>query len=122
MQGVPNPCPLGYALAIVFENCVQNWPVSLLQRLEWGDLPHYGALGEISHWRFEALLEALDYVMAQTVRRTGRTVWTDLAWRRIATLGTAQRPCPDCEQSGPEGQMALYGAILACDLCQEVAW
>ena len=112
----------GFALAIVFEDCVRNWPVSLLQRLEWGDMPHFGALGGVSHWRFEALLEHLDYVMAQTVRRTGRTVWTDLAWRRIAMLGTVQRSCPDCEQFGPGGQMAQFGAIFACDLCQGVSW
>ena len=112
----------GYALAVIFDNIVQAWPLTLLQRLEWGDLPHYGDLGGISHWRMKALLESLDYVMAQTVRRTGRTVWTDLAWHRIATLGTAQRPCPDCGQSGPGGQMALYGAIYACELCQGVSW
>ena len=69
----------GYALAVIFDNIVQAWPLTLLQRLQWGDLPHYGDLGGISHWRMEALLESLDYVMAQTVRRTGRTVWTDLA-------------------------------------------
>ena len=35
----------GNALAIIFDNCVQAWPLTLLQRLEWGDLPHYGERG-----------------------------------------------------------------------------
>ena len=112
----------GNALAVIFDNCVRAWPITLLRRLAWGDMPHYGDLGGISAWRMEALLDSLDYVMAQTVSRTDRTVWMDLAWRRIATLGTAQRPCPDCGQSGPGGQMALYGAIYACELCQGVSW
>ena len=112
----------GNVLALLFNTCLQAWPITLLRRLAWGDMPHYGDLGGISGWRMEALLDSLDHVMAETVRRTGRTVWTDLAWRRIATLGTAQRCCPDCGQSGPDGQMAHYGAIWACDLCLGVSW
>ena len=30
----------GYALAVIFDNIVRAWPLTLLQRLEWGDLPH----------------------------------------------------------------------------------
>ena len=98
------------------------WPESLIQRLAWGPMPHYGALGGVSGFQFEATLDLLDYVVAETVHRTGRTYWTDLAWQRIARLGIVQRKCPDCGQAGAQGQMALYGAIYACDLCQGVQW
>ena len=70
----------------------------------------------------EAAFDQLDYVVAETVQRTGRTIWTDLAWQRIARLGIVQRKCPDCGQSGPQGQMAYYGAIYACGLCEGVTW
>ena len=101
---------------------VSTWPESLTQRLHWGPMLHYGALGGISGFRFEATLDLLNYVVAETVQRTGRTAWTDLAWQRIARLGIVQRICPDCGQSGPQGQMALYGAIYACGLCEGVTW
>ena len=101
---------------------VSAWPESLTKRLHWGPIPHYGALGGISGFRFEAALDLLDYVVAETVQRTGRTAWTDLAWQRIARLGIVQRICPDCGQSGPQGQMALFGAIYACGLCEGVNW
>ena len=112
--------------AIQFTNVVElfiwTWPESLIQRLAWGPMPHYGALGGVSGFQFEATLDLLDYVVAETVHRTGRTYWTDLAWQRIARLGIVQRKCPDCGQAGAQGQMALYGAIYACDLCQGVQW
>ena len=108
--------------ATLLDMLVSTWPVTLTQRLHWGPMPHYGALGGVSGFRFEAALDQLDYVVAETVQRTGRTVWTDLAWQRIARLGIVQRKCPDCGQSGPQGQMAHYGAIYACGLCEGVIW
>ena len=112
--------PLVFCLLL--DQLVWTWPRTLTQRLPWGPMPHFGALGGISGFRFEATLDQLDYIVAETVCRTGRTPWTDLAWRMIALLGMVQRRCPDCGQSGPQGQMALFGAIYACDLCQGVNW
>ena len=97
-------------------------PESLTQRLPWGPMPHYGALGGVSGFQMEATLDLLDHVVAETVHMTGRTYWTDLAWQRIARLRIVQRKCPDCGQAGAQGQMALYGAIYACDLCEGVQW
>ena len=85
-------------------------------------MAHYGALGGVSGFQFEATLDLLDTVVAETVRRTGRTYWTHLAWQRIARLGIVQRKCPDCGQAGAQGQMALYGAIYVCGLCEGVQW
>ena len=111
-----------HTLATLLDVCVRTWPLTLTQRLAWGPMPHYGVLGGVSGHRMEASLDSLDHVVADTVRRTGRTVWTDLAWRRVARLGTVQRRCPDCGQAGPEGQMAAFGAIFACELCEGVTW
>ena len=119
---VEEMCAMDHVDAATFNGAILTWPPTLLRRLEWGDLPHYGVLGGISHWHFEAIMESLDSVMAQVVASSGRTVWTDMAWRRIARLHVPQRPCPDCEQFGPLNQMAMYGAILACDLCEGVTW
>ena len=47
---------------------VLTWPKSLTQRLHWGTIPHYGALGGISGFCFEATLDLLDYVVAETAR------------------------------------------------------
>ena len=106
----------------VVELFMRTWAESLIQKLTWGPMPHYGALGGVSGFQFEATLDLLDTVVAETVRRTGRTYWTDLAWQRIARLGIVQRKCPDCGQAGAQGQMALYGAIYACGLCEGVQW
>ena len=70
----------------------------------------------------DATLDLLDYVVAEAVRMTGRTYNTDLAWQRISRLGIAQRRCPDCGEAGAQGQMAMYGAIYACQLCEGVTW
>mgnify|MGYP007123553554 CR=1 FL=1 len=109
-------------LDTLLDMLISTWPPTLTQRLTWGPMPHYGALGGVSGFRMEAALDQLDYVVAETVQRTGRTIWTDLAWQRIARLGIVQRKCPDCGQSGPQGQMAYYGAIYACGLCEGVTW
>ena len=101
---------------------VMAWPLSLYRKLEWGYLPHFGNLGGISHWEVEAIMESLDSVMAQVVASSGRSVWTDVAWRRIAMAHIPQRPCPECCHSGPASQMYLYGIIEACDTCQGVTW
>ena len=102
--------------ATLLDMLVSTWPVTLTQRLHWGPMPHYGALGGIYGFHFEAALNLLDYVVAETVQRT------DLAWQRIARLGIVQRRCPDCGQLGPQGQMALFGAIYACGLSEGVSW
>ena len=68
----------------------------------------------------ERLLDSRDRVVAMAVEMTGRSA--DLAWRRIARLGITQRRCPDCGQAGPDGQMALHGAILACKTREGVVW
>ena len=81
--------------ANVVELFIWTWPETLIQKLAWGPTPHYGALGGVSGFQFEATLDLLDTVVAETVRRTGRTYWTDLAWQRIARLGIVQRKCPD---------------------------
>ena len=101
---------------------VWSWPATLLQRLSWDPMPHYGALGGVSGFEMDATLDLLDYVVAEAVRMTGRTYNTDLAWQRIARLGIAQRRCPDCREAGAQGQMAMYGAIYACQLCEGVTW
>ena len=111
-----------WCTALITDHLVMTWPRSLLQKLPWGPEPHFGPLGGLSGFDMEAALDQLDCVVADTVGRTGRTFWTDLAWRTIARLGTVQRRCPDCLQRGPQGQMVLYGAIYACDLCQGVRW
>ena len=111
-----------WASALITDHLVMTWPRSLLQKLPWGPEPHFGPLGGLSGFDMEAALDQLDCVVADTVCRTGRTFWTDLAWRTIARLGTVQRRCPDCLQCGPQGQMLHFGAIYACDLCQGVKW
>ena len=108
--------------AAIFNGAVMCWPVTLYRKLEWGDLPHFGDLGGISHWEAETIMESFDSVMAQVIASSGRTAWTDMAWRRIAMLHTPQGPCPDCGQYGPANQMATHGAIYACDLCEGVTW
>ena len=111
-----------WACALLTDHLVMTWPHSLLQKLPWGPEPHFGPLGGLSGFDLEAALDQLDSVVAGTVLRTGRTPWTDLAWRTVARLGTVQRRCPDCLQCGPQGQMVRYGAIYACGLCQGVSW
>ena len=108
--------------AASFNGVMMCWPVSLYRKLEWGDLPHFGDLGGISHWEAEAIMESLDSVMAQVMATSGRTAWTDVAWRRIAMLHVPQRPCPDCGHSGPASQMSQFGVIEACDTCEGVTW
>ena len=76
----------------------------------------------MSGFEIEATLDLLDYVVAEAVHMTGRTYWTDLAWQRIVRLGIAQRMCPDCGQAGAQGQMPMFGAIYACQLCEGVGW
>ena len=108
--------------AASFNGLVMCWPLSLYRRLEWGDLPHFGNLGGISQWEVEAIMESLDSVVAQVVATSGRSAWTDVAWRHIAMLHVPQRPCPDCGHSGPASQMYQFGVIEACDTCQGVTW
>ena len=64
---VEEMCTLGHVEAVVFNNAVMTWPPTLLQRLEWGDLPHYGGLGGVSHWHMEALMD-------QVVHSSGGTI------------------------------------------------
>ena len=106
----------------IFNGAIMCWPTTLYRKLEWGDLPHFGNLGGISSWEAETIMESFDSVMAQVIASSGRTAWTDMAWRRIAMLHTPQGPCPDCGQYGPANQMAEYGAIFACNLCEDVIW
>ena len=74
-RGDWNPTILGTLLDML----IATWPPTLTQRLTWGPMPHYGVLGGVSGFRMEAALDSLDYVVAATVQRTGRTIWTDLA-------------------------------------------
>ena len=99
------------------DDLIRSWPRTLLQRIPWGPQPHFGTLGGLSVFQFEAALDRLDFVIAETVLRSGRTRWTDLAWRTIARLGRVQRRCPDCGQVGPQHQ-----ELWACDLCTGVNW
>ena len=71
---------------------------------------------------FTNLVELFIWAWPESLIQRLPTYWTDLAWRRIARLGIVQRKCPDCGQAGAQGQMALYGAIYACDLCEGVQW
>ena len=101
---------------------VMCWPLSLYRRLRWGDQPHFGHLGGISQWQVEAIMESLDSTVAQVVSSSGRSPWTDAAWRHIAMMHVPQRPCPDCGYSGPASQMLQFGVIWACETCQGVTW
>ena len=96
-------------------------PVSL-QEVEVGGPAPLRPPGGISQWQVEAIMESLDSTVAQVVSSSGRSPWTDAAWRHIAMMHVPQRPCPDCGYSGPASQMLQFGVIWACETCQGVTW
>ena len=99
---------------------VWAWPPTLILKLPWGPMPHYGALGGLSGFQMDRVLDTLDRVLVKALGLSIRSAATDLAWRRIARLGVCERNCPECNMPGPSAQLHLYGAIPACVTCAGV--